>query len=113
MSLQQSEIYLIEFGPGRGHEFQKVRPGIILMDNQVLQRTNMVTCVPLTSNLKNCGPDDIALNKDTNNMLANDSVVKMHHITCCDKARIGKYIGKVGSGDWSKIAAGLKLIFGI
>jgi mRNA interferase MazF len=113
MILNQRDIYLIKFGPGTGHEYRRTRPGIILMDNKILQTANMVTCVPLTSNLGNRIRDDILIAKDTGNKLPTDSLVKMHHITCCDKSRLIKYIGRIGSTDWQKIVSGLKNIFGI
>jgi mRNA-degrading endonuclease toxin of MazEF toxin-antitoxin module len=112
MNLKQGEIYLIEFGPGKGHEYMKMRPGLIVMADAVLEYAKIVSCLPITS-ADNCISDDVKLSKDAYNNLRDDSVIKMHHLTACDRSRIKKYIGHLKNGDWDRIRNGFKKIYGL
>ena len=111
--LKQRDIYLIHFGPGKGHEYQHVRPGIVLMADDCLKNAHVISCVSLTSNTENFIADDVFLNKDRSNKLSKDSVVKMHHITGCDKSRMIKFVGRVEDKDWNVLHTKLTRIFGI
>lgn len=110
---KQRDIYMIYFGPGKGHEYRDVRPAVVLMADDCLRNANVISCVPLTSNLRNVVPDDVFLHKDNSNSLFHDSVAKMHHVTGCDKSRIIRYVGRVADEDWNVLCSRLKRVFGI
>ena len=110
---KQSDIYMVEFGPGKGREYKKVRPAIILMTDNVIHRARILTCVPLTKKSDNYIEDDIIVEKDNYNNLIYDSIIKMHHITACDRSRILKYVGYLSENDWKNVKKRLKQIFGI
>lgn len=49
---QYGEIYLVDFDPSVGHEFKKQRPAIIIQSNETIKKTNLITVMGLTSNVK-------------------------------------------------------------
>ena len=112
--LEQGDIYFIEFGSSKGHEYKKTRPAIVLTSQDNSKTSNMFTCVPLSSKLSTKFPDDIIIKKDSINNLMSDSLIKMHHLTACDLSmRIKKYIGKVTPDKLDEIKQTLKKMFSI
>ena len=88
--MKEGEIYIVPFTSSIGHEFQKIRPVIVLK-----QSSYIFTCVPLTSNISNKLKGDIMIYKNNINNLLKDSLVKIRYISTFDVLRIHKYIGKV------------------
>ncbi len=112
--IQHGDIFLINFNPSVGHEYQKVRPAIIISSNQVMKRSNLVTCIAITGNIDNIiEEDDIVIKKDAENRLFRDSIIKMHHIASFDKGRVRNYIGKVNLKTMGNVKDQLKMHFGI
>lgn len=108
----QGEIYLINFSPSFGHEYSKVRPAIVISSNELLRRSNLLTCIAVTSKSHNfLDGDDMLLKKDTVNNLAFDSVIKMHHLSTFDKRRIHKYIGRADKATLAELKKRLKRQF--
>jgi len=94
--MQYGEIWLVQFDPSVGHEFQKERPALVVQSNAQLKESNLVTVLPLTSNTTNALPDDIIMQKSAQNKLFLDSVVKVYAIVSFDYSR---FIKKIGSAD--------------
>ena len=90
------EIYLVDFDPSIGHEFQKCRPAIIIQSDETIRRTNLITIMALTSNVKGKTCDDILVKKDDRNSLSVDSVIKVQTIHAFDRSR---FIKKMGEAD--------------
>jgi mRNA interferase MazF len=109
MKLTHGHIYFIEFTPSSGHEFQKMRPAVIFSSDELIKRSNLISCVPLTSNTENMiNKDDILVKKSNQNNLFKDSVLKSQHICTFDKRRVKKYIGEleqVSFGELKKVVA--------
>jgi len=95
-SPKQGEIFLVNFNPSFGHEYQGKRPAIIIESEKQIRRTNLVTVVPLTSNLENKMADDILIVKNSDNRLINDSIIKVCNIYSFDYLR---FINKIGVVD--------------
>ncbi|HLC69460.1 MAG TPA: type II toxin-antitoxin system PemK/MazF family toxin [Patescibacteria group bacterium] len=87
------DIIWTEFNPSVGHEFQDKRPALVIQSNQQLSKSNLVTVMPITSNINNRTFDDILIQPDKVNKLNRTSVVKVYAIVSCDYQRL---IGKVG-----------------
>lgn len=93
-NFRHGEIYFIECDPSCGHEFQKIRPAVIISSNDLLMRSNLVTCVTFTKNKANwIEKDDVFVKRDSKNHLLNDSILKTQHLSTFDKRRVKKYIG--------------------
>ncbi|MFA6917510.1 MAG: type II toxin-antitoxin system PemK/MazF family toxin [Candidatus Gracilibacteria bacterium] len=98
MKLQHGHIYFVEFDPASGHEFKRVRPAVLISSDNLINRSNLISCVPLTGNTNNVvATDDILIKKDINNNLFFDSVIKTQHVSTFDKTRVKKYIGVLDS----------------
>jgi len=94
MNLKHGHIYFVEFNPSSGHEYQKMRPALILSSDKLIKRSNLITCVPFTGNTGNVvGEDDILVTKNKQNNLFTDSILKSQHISTFDKLRVKRLIG--------------------
>ena len=110
--MKTGEIWYIHWGPGRGHEFQKRRPGIIVGSEASLKHQSVITAVPLTSNLDHRCPGDILIPKDTVNNLSKDSLVRMGHINSFDPQRFLGHVGDISVTQQKAIQQSLQAHFG-
>lgn len=94
MEFKQKQIWLINFEPSFGHEYRKVRPGLIVEDTPFIQPGNLITIVPISSKTEKQLELDLHLSKDNLNRLMKDSLIKTHQISSFDKDRFIKYIGE-------------------
>ncbi len=111
--IQYGEIWLVDFDPSTGHEFQNQRPALVIQANDKIQRSNVVTIMPLTSNLSNALADDIVVKKSQNNKLLSDSVLKTYYIVSFDYSRFIKKIGDSDALDLCQVKRYLLAHFGI
>ncbi|MFA5788601.1 MAG: type II toxin-antitoxin system PemK/MazF family toxin [Candidatus Gracilibacteria bacterium] len=111
LKILQGEVYLINFSPSFGHEYSKVRPAIVISSNELLKKSNLLTCLAVTSKNNNFIEGDVLLKKDAVNNLAFDSVIKMQHLSSFDKRRIHKYIGVADEATLREIKQKLKRQF--
>lgn len=112
MDLRHGHIYFVEFDPSSGHEFQKMRPAVILSSDELMKRSNLVTCVPFTSSADKIGTkDDILVKKDGQNHLYMDSVLKTQHISTFDKTRVKRYVGSLEESFLQKLKSVVKKNF--
>ncbi len=93
--MKQGEIWMVNFDPSKGHEFQKERPAIIISSNELIKYSNLITILPITSNASSCFDNDIRILKDGDNHLFTDSVIKVCHISSFDKNN-DRFIKKIG-----------------
>ncbi|MBU1289780.1 type II toxin-antitoxin system PemK/MazF family toxin [Patescibacteria group bacterium] len=94
--LKQGEIFLVNFDPSFGYEYQGKRPAVIIESEKQIRKTNLITVVPLTSNLKNKMADDILITKNNDNKLISDSIIKVYNVCSFDYLR---FINKIGIAD--------------
>jgi mRNA-degrading endonuclease toxin of MazEF toxin-antitoxin module len=78
------QLHLVNFDPSTGHEFQGKRPALIIEADNYIKKSNLVTILPLTSNLNNKLPEDIILEKDSQNRLISDSVTHPQPSFACE-----------------------------
>jgi mRNA interferase MazF len=107
-SLKQGDIFLVDFDPSVGHEYRKERPSVIIQSDIKLQKSNLITVMPLTSRVENKQSDDIFVRKDYKNRLFSNSVIKVHSITSFDKSRFIKKIGEINKDTMREIKQYLK-----
>ena len=96
-NVKQGDLYLINFNPSVGHEYQGKRPALIIQSNIQIKKSNLITVMPLTSNLENCLSDDIVVEKNNANRLISDSAIKVYNIISFDYNRIVNRIGLIDS----------------
>lgn len=111
--ISHGDIYFVNFAPSVGHEFQGIRPAVVIQSNKQLAKSNLVTVMPLTSKINKAHRDDVLIKRTNVNGLFHDSAIKVHNIESFDQARFIGRIGKLGDDDLRKINNYLKIHFGI
>ncbi len=106
---EYGDIFLVDFDPSVGHEYQKIRPAIVVQSNQSLKNSSLVTIVAITSNPKH----GIPIGKTGRNGLYKDSAAKVNCITSFDRIRLLKKIGIAEKGVMQEISKDLKLHLGL
>lgn len=87
------DIYWVNFEPSVGRKYQKIRPGLVIQNEEITKKSPYVTVLPITSEVEKWIPPDILILKDLKNALFKDSVIKVRQIATFDKSRI---LGKIG-----------------
>ncbi len=109
---QQGDIYLVDFDPSVGREFQKQRPALVIQSNKTLNNASLITVMALTSNTKNKQNDDILVLRNDKNNLFCDSLVKVQAIHAFDRQRFVNKIGKVDLGVLTSVKCYIQKHFG-
>lgn len=112
-NVKQGDIWWVEFSPGVGVEMKGIRPALIIQSDHQLHISNLITVMPLTSNIKNRIDGDIVAKKDSHNHLHSDSVIKVRAILSFDHGRFRKKIGVMGGEVVEEVKGYLKGHFGI
>lgn len=95
IEIKCGELFLVDFNPSSGHEYQGKRPALVIEADNQIKKSNLVTILPLTSNLDNRINDDIFVEIDKDNRLRFDSIIKVHNIVSFDRLRFINKIGKI------------------
>lgn len=90
---QQGQIWIINFDPSFGHEYKKVRPGLIIQSNDYVEYGSLLTIIPISSRIEKKVNLDVFLPKTINNRLMKDSLIKTRQISSFDKKRFIKFVG--------------------
>jgi mRNA interferase MazF len=93
MDFSQKQIWLINFDPSFGHEYQKMRPGIIIENNDFIDKFELLTIIPISSKIENKFELDIEIQRTSVNRLMYNSIIKTKQINSFDKRRFVKFIG--------------------
>lgn len=102
--VSQGNIYMCDFGNGKGSEQRGTRPAIVVSSNVCNQFSSVVVVIPLTSKIKAELPVHYTLyHTKYHNLKKAMSIVLCEQIRAVDKTRIGKFIEKVDKRDLIKI----------
>jgi len=112
-NIKCGDIFFVNFAPSVGHEFQGIRPAVVIQTDNQLTKTNLVTVMPLTSKIDKAHYNDIFILKNGTNGLFGDSIIKTHNIESFDRSRFINKVGKIGDNDLLKIKEYLRIHFGI
>ncbi len=111
MEILFGHIYLVNFDPSVGREYQKVRPALVIQSNRITADSDLVTVMPISSKVEKAEPNDIIIKKSTSTRLLHDSVVKVRQISSFDKRRFIHRIGNVESNIMVEAAVYLRMHF--
>jgi mRNA interferase MazF len=100
---ERGQIWLVNFEPSFGHEYKKVRPALIIQSNKYIGSSNLLTIIPISSQVSKQTELDIILKKDSQNRLLSDSLIKIKQISSFDKRRFIKFIGNVNKDIMEKV----------
>lgn len=90
---KRGQIWLVNFDPSFGHEYQKVRPALIVQSDDYIDKSTLLTIIPISSQIQKRTVLDVLIQKDSKNRLAKDSLLKVTQISSFDKRRFIKFIG--------------------
>ncbi|MBI4427026.1 MAG: type II toxin-antitoxin system PemK/MazF family toxin [Candidatus Magasanikbacteria bacterium] len=107
------DILWTQFDPGVGHEFQDKRPALVVQNDGQLAKSNLITLVAMTGNIRNKMEDDIIIEPDEKNGLRSASVIKVYDITSFDYQRIFGKIGKASEQIMVEVRRYLEKHFGL
>lgn len=48
-AFQRGQIWLVNLEPGFGHEYQKIRPALIIQHERYIDSGNLLTGIPISS----------------------------------------------------------------
>jgi mRNA interferase MazF len=112
-AFQRGQIWLVNFDPSFGHEYQKVRPALIIQHDKYITSSQLLTVIPISSQTSKFTELDILLKKDLINRLMKDSLVKIKQISSFDKRRFIKFIGVVNHQTLEQVDKNIQLfLFG-
>jgi len=94
-NFKRGQIWLVNFDPSFGHEYKKVRPALIIQNNEYIESSNLLTVIPISSQITKQTELDILLRKDYQNRLMTNSLIKTKQISSFDKRRFIKLIGTI------------------
>ncbi|MEK7524719.1 MAG: type II toxin-antitoxin system PemK/MazF family toxin [Patescibacteria group bacterium] len=107
------DIYLVEFDPSVGHEYQNIRPGFVIQEEEISKISPYITVLPITSQIEKHAGVDVFIERDNKNRLSVDSIIKVRHISSFDKSRFMHFIGKAGSPTIRQVRGYLRRHFGL
>lgn len=109
--IEYGDIYWVSFASSMGHEFQGRRPAVVIQSSAQLRRANLITVMPLTSQIGKPHGDDIFVRANGDNRLYGDSLIKVHNIESFDRGRFLKKIGSMEIPVMEKVREYLKIHF--
>ena len=107
-NFMRGQIWLVNFDPSFGHEYKKVRPALIIQNNEYIESSNLLTVIPISSQITKLTELDILLRKDYQNRLMTNSLIKTKQISSFDKRRFIKLIGTIDEEIMNKIENNVK-----
>ncbi len=75
MVIEHGNIYLVNFDPSIGKEYQKVRPALVIQSNTITTISPLITILPISTKTENRTYHDIVLSKNQTNRLLHDSLI--------------------------------------
>ena len=106
MDLNRGDIIGINLNPKKGDEIGKVRPCIVISDNESNSILNTIMVMPLSTKLMdNMAPFRVRLKKRGD--LVHDSDVLINHMRAISKKRVTSCISKVTDEEYKKIIENL------
>jgi mRNA interferase MazF len=94
VSLRRGDIVLVDFEPARPSEANKIRPAIIITNDQANRYATNVMVVPLTSNVATIYPFQLFLPADETG-LVKDSKAQVELMRSVSRTRLGKQVASL------------------
>jgi mRNA interferase MazF len=111
--MKRGEIYFAVLNPTVGSEIQKTRPVLIVSNDIANKYSELVTIVPITSQVKKVYNFEVFMDKESSG-LSKDSKAACHQIRTISKLRVtGKKMGVLDHKLMNQIEHSLLLHLGI
>lgn len=92
MNIERGTIYLADLNPTIGSEIAKIRPVVVVSNDENNRYSDIVTVLPITSSTHKIYPFEVFVPKGIAE-LPKDSKIKANQIRSIDKSRIKKTLG--------------------
>lgn len=112
MSLNRGDILLVDFDPARSGEANKIRPAVLITNNQANLYGSSVMVIPLSSNIERIYPFQLFLPLNQTG-LTKDSKAQIELTRSVSKSRLGKRVGQVSEGLLEQLGERLKMHIGL
>lgn len=107
-NINRGEVWLANLDPTIGAEIKKTRPVLVVSNNTNNTHNNVVTVIPITSNVERVFSFEVFLEKGIAN-LPKDSKIKTDQIRTIDRKRLVKPLGQLPKSLMSEVASVIKL----
>ena len=107
----RGQIWIVNFDPGIGHEYKKVRPALIVQHERYISSGSLLTVIPISSQVTKLTVLDVVLEKDALNRLMKNSLLKTKQISSFDKKRFFKFIGTLDEKTMKTVDNNIQLFF--
>lgn len=108
--MNRGDLYLVDLNPAIGCETNKKRPVLIISNNINNVNSELVTIIPITSNIEKIYPFEVFIKSGTLSGLSTGSKVQCQQIRTISKTRIiGPRLGKLTPEEVLDIESALKL----
>lgn len=112
MNIKRGSVWLANLDPTVGSEIRKTRPVVIVSNDTNNINNNVVTVLPVTSNIAHVYSFEVLLSKGVGS-LPKDSKAKADQIRTLDKSRLIKSIGILPDTSIDLIDKAMKLHLGL
>lgn len=110
--MNRGDILLVDFEPARPTEANKIRPSILITNDQANLYGTNVMVVPLTSNVDKVYPFQLFLSAEETG-LESDSKAQVELTRSVSKSRLGKRVGSLPQSLLVQLENRLKLHLGL
>jgi mRNA interferase MazF len=110
--IRRGEVYWVDFRGGVGAEIRKVRPAVVISDDDHNECMATITVAPLSSASWAVAPNEVAVPAGTF-ADGRPGRIKTHQIRAADKTRFGKKIGTFPLGLMAELEVSLRLHLGL
>lgn len=112
MVIRRGEVYWVDFRGGVGAEIRKVRPAVVVSDDDHNGEMSTVTVAPMSSATWRVLPNEVAV---PSGMIGDGRPgrVKPHQIRAADKSRLGRKLGALPPGLMEEVDAALRAHLGL
>lgn len=93
--IKYGDILLVDFRPPRGREVSKIRPSVVVSNNELNTKSCYVVVLPISGDVRVYAPFHLLVKRSEVNGLDKDSKVMPEMIRALDKLRIIKKIGRL------------------
>lgn len=108
--MDRGNIYLADLNPTIGSEVNKKRPIVIISNNISNIYSEVITVIPITSNISKVYPFEALIKSNSVSGLSQDSKAQCQQIRTISKTRIIKpLLGKISVDEMEQIEMALKL----
>ncbi|KLL03591.1 MAG: transcriptional modulator of MazE/toxin, MazF [Mycoplasmataceae bacterium CE_OT135] len=111
---QYGEIYQVYFHPKRGKEIGKIRPALVISNNEQNEYDSHIIVVPLSTKIKKVRSFEVFIDNTPETGLDEPSKVLIQRVRAIDKKlRLRNYVGTVNEETMLKVKASLKLVLNL